>query len=198
MLALYAQTQDAVQSVFNFYLTFVSAVVGAVVVFMQTSSGDQSLILAGVLFFSTLVGSVYLSALSGRYAHAARYSYAADELRRHLIQHLRVPVPASYTQFTVYRPIPGGTATAWYLWLFPTGTYEMFMALLNSAALAGVAGIVLALGNVGAGRTMLGVMLVFFITLWVSNAYSRLVIRRFNRIVSISLDDDAPAWASRI
>lgn len=198
MLALYAQAQDAVQSVFNFYLTFVSAVIGAVVVFLQAASGDQTLAVAGILLFAALVGSVYLSALSGRYAHAARYSYAADALRRHLIAHLHIPMPESYRLFMVFDAGKHSKPAAWYLWLSPTGTYQMFIALVNSAALAGVVALVMGAGQAEAWRTWIGIVLVFFSTLWIFNGYSRLVIRRFSSAVSISLDDDAPAWASRI
>jgi hypothetical protein len=186
----------------NFYLTFLTTVVAALII-MQLGSADPQrtqLVLAGLLFFSVIVGSVYLSALSGRYAHAARYAYGVDELRRFLIARLHIPMPAAYQPFL---SPPASTDDVRFrktwsvaIWLSPTGTYEMFMAFVNSASLALVVLFVFASAGAGAARTMIAVALVFVIALGTFNVYSRLVIRQFGNRLNVDLANDLPAWAA--
>jgi hypothetical protein len=203
MLSLYSQAQANAQSVFNFYLTFVTTVVGAVVVIVQIAppgsdtTRQADWVLGGVLLFAAVVGSVYLSALSGRYAHAARYSLAVDEIRRYLIERLQVPTPPVYETFLKgeYRAAQG--YRAWVYWLTPTGTYAMFMAMINSAAFAAVTWLVFASAGTSAGRGLIAALIVFILVMTISNIYSRLVIMRFGRSVSIHLWKDSPAWAAR-
>jgi len=46
-------------------------------------------------------------------------------------------------------------------------------------------------------RGLVGSLLVFGLTLTISNAYSRLVIVRFGNKLNVDLWNDSPAWASR-
>lgn len=204
LLSLYTQAHDSVQSVFNFYLTFVSAVIGGVVLIVQSGADfvGQRLTVSALLFFAAIVGSVYLSALSGRYAHAARYANGVDEIRRFLIQRLNVPVPSVYDSLLEARS--GNKANTlqktWsgFLWLFPSGTYQMFVAIVNSAALSGMV-IALASG-VGAdfNTTVFAAFVIFVVVLSIYNFYSRLVIQRLSsRKINIDLHYDLPAWAAR-
>jgi len=70
---LYTQAESSAQGMFNFYLSFVSTVTGAFIVLYQASRLPSSLVIP-MLFFVAVVGTVYLSALIGRYAHMARYA----------------------------------------------------------------------------------------------------------------------------
>jgi len=70
---LYTQAESSAQGMFNFYLSFVSTVTGAFIVLYQASGLPSSLVIP-MLFFVAVVGTVYLSALIGRYAHMARYA----------------------------------------------------------------------------------------------------------------------------
>lgn len=201
MLELYTQAQESAQSVFNFYLSFVTAVLGAVLVILQVdplgqADAQSEWVLGAVLFFGVIVGSVYLSALSGRYGYAARYALAVDVIRRHLITKLDVPMPTLYQPFldseaSVHQP------EAWYLWLLPTGTYQMFIAVVNSTALAAVVWLIFTATDAGVGRAVIASLLVFVITLSIFNAYSRMVIDRFRQGLNIYMWEESPAWASR-
>ncbi|MDX1992850.1 MAG: hypothetical protein SF029_10690 [bacterium] len=197
MLNLYTQAQGNAQNVFNFYLTFVTTVIGAIIVIAQAAPGNAAWTLAGVLFFAVIVGSVYLSALSGRYAHAYRYARAVDELRRFLIQRLNVPVPAGYQPFLSGGNRAAQGRAAWFYWLFPTGTYQMFIAVVNSTALAAAAGLIFVQADAAGARQIVAMVLVFVLTLSVSNIYSHLVIQRFAGRLGVDLWNDSPAWASR-
>ncbi len=205
LLGLYSQAQANIQSVFNFYLTFITAVVGGVIVVVQLSPQTAAdvvgsrLTLVGLLFFAAIVGSVYLSALAGRYAHAQRFAHAVDSIRYYLITHLQIDVPPVYSRFVQeHRVQPAEVPMKWYLWLFPTGTYQMFIAIINSAALAAMTWIIFSAVNEH-GRGLLGVVLVFVLSLTVFNTYSRLVIRRFTTRLHLRIDAayELALWAAR-
>jgi cbb3-type cytochrome oxidase subunit 3 len=202
MLALYQQAQANAQSVFNFYLTFVTAVLGAVVFILQVAPSDSetghtSAMLVVVLFFAAIVGSIYLPALSGRYAHAARYSLAVDEIRRHLIAHLESPLPSIYQSLTQPLHRQPGKALSWLYWLMPSGTYEMFITFVNSAALGAIVWVFADLAGVSGGRVVFAAGLVFVLSTIIYNVYSHLIIARFGKGVNVHLWDDSPGWAAR-
>lgn len=197
MMTLYTQTQANIQNVFNFYLTFVSAVIGGIVFIVQSSDDVAPLLLGGILFFAVVVGSVYLSALSGRYAHAARYAHAVDEIRRYLIKQQNISLPSVYDHFREPHDRALQGRAAWIYWLIPSGTFQMFISIVNSAATGAVVGVVFLAADASGGRTLFAITLVFLITLTIFNAYSRLVIQRFSEGVHVYVLGDSPAWAAR-
>lgn len=209
MLSLYSQAQSAAQSVFNFYLTFVTTVVGALVVIAQfapTTALDlvnKDLTLIALMFFVVTVGSVYLSSISGRYAHSARYARAVDEIRRYLIHQLHIPIPAVYTRFVRIEIKPASSRPRWVssklIWLIPTGTYQMFIVIVNSSAAAALTILIGHIGGVQIQGSILPALVVFLLTLSMYNAYSRLTIQQFTSKfhVRVDLGDDMALWAAR-
>lgn len=199
---LYLDARNGIQGVFNFYLTFVTAVIGGLLFILQGNQGqftpETAIILTALLFFAALVGSVYISALSGRYGHAARFAYALDAVRRHLLRHTNTPLPSLYQPFFTAEDSTRLAGTAWYLWLVPTGTFQMFIAIINATALAlGV--YILALVGDAVVQGALAALLIFIIALTIYNIYSRLVIQRFSRALDVRVDITSvlSAWAAR-
>lgn len=197
LLGLYREAQSSALSVFNFYLTFVTAVLGGLIFLLQNDARSRDTITGAALLFAALVGTAYLSALVGRYAHAARYAAAVDEIRRYVARGLSVPMPPAYERFMAPVETPK-VKTEWYVWLFPVGSFAMFIAIINSAALAAVAASVLAQSDVAGGRSLLAFILVFGLSLTIYNIYSRLTIQRFNRHLHVRIDTaDLTLWAAR-
>jgi hypothetical protein len=202
MQTLYLDARNNAQNIFNFYLTFVTAVVGGVVFVVQASNNTFSLqtrlMLIALLFFSVLVGSVYLSALSGRYAQTVRFAHALDIIRRIQLESAKPLLPPLY--FNFLKDIPAAPKRdVWYLWLVPTGTFEMFMAFVNGASLALGISLLLGLGAVRPTTILLTATFVFLVTVTIYNAYSRLLIQRFTRKldVRIYMGNQLQAWAAR-
>lgn len=198
---LYSQAEAGAQSIFNFYLTLVTTVGGAVVLILQLNpsaarAADASLFLiSGLLVFAATIGSVYLSSLTGRYAHMSRYAQGIDAIRRHLIETLKVPMPDVYQPFLAHRknlsPKLGSRLIGWTLWLAPTGTYQLFVAAVNSLSLAAAAWLfLLASGTVSSQliRSILASVLICLATFVVYNAYSRLVMDRLVHGLGIQVD----------
>ncbi len=195
-LSLYSQAQGTIQTIFNYYLTFATAIIGAIFFILQSDADNLALTVSGLLLFAALIGSVYLSAISGRYAQSARYAYIVDEIRRFTVNYQRFPVPPSY-QSLLEAGVPP-TREAWFVWFLPTGTYEMFIALINSGALAVMVVLLALAGDAGSGRGAVAGVVLFVITLNIYNIYSRLVIKRFNNDLHARLDvtRDLTLWAS--
>ncbi|GAB4525295.1 MAG: hypothetical protein OHK0046_40980 [Anaerolineae bacterium] len=195
LFALYNQAQANAQSVFNFYLTFVSAVLGALVVIFQANEALPVGLVSVVLLFTVLVGSVYLSALSGRYAQSARYAFALDAIRRYLIDTQGLRVPPLYDAF-LQKPLVRAR-TGWLYYLVPTGTYQMFMAFINSFALALMMGLIFSVDASVSGRGLFAAVVIFLLTLSILNAYSRWIIVTLGSSAIVDIWMDTPAWAGK-
>lgn len=205
--ALYAQEQDMIQSVFNFYMTFIGTAVGALVVLLQVTSLEAlqtRLTVALLMLLALVISGVYLSAISGRYAHATRYSRALDELRRHLITRLNVPMPPLYDAFLSPAKVPARPSrfslrAGWFSWLFPTGTYQLFIALVAALTLAAFGALLLSLGDLDTVTITTAFCVIAVVALTLCNAYSRLTIRRFGRQlhVAVHTGQETSVWAGR-
>lgn len=193
---LYGGAEASAQSIFNFYLTLISTAFGAVVLIIQfprQSPGSEQrtlLLVSAMLVFGAAVGSVLLSSLVGRYAHMARYAAGADNLRRYLIEQLKVPVPASYEPLLA-KPATPRRITTWTSVLFPVGSYQFFMAGMNGLSL-GIATLLIFLAAEVRGelitRAVTGAVVVSLLTFTIYNIYSHLLVRRLVKHLAIRID----------
>ena len=199
MQTLYLDARNSSQNVFNFYLTFVTAVIGGIVFVSQNSPDNpvlNSLTLIALLFFAVMVGSVYTGALSARYADMGRYAHALDLLRREVLKASQAPLPDAYKTFM---SIEERTAppVKWWEWLVPTGSFQLFMAFVNSASMSLILFLLLRLGSVDFVTLFSWVMIMFFIMMTIFNVYSRIVIQRFTRQLDVRIDmrQNLTMWA---
>ncbi len=187
---MYLDARNSTQSVFNFYLTFFTAALGGVFFVAQSDAFTrlgQLLIFCGVLFFVGLVGSVYIGAIAARYAHAERFARALDALRLHLFTVSAAPLPPAYDRFRK-GDFPQRSDDPWYAWVFPTGTYQLFMAFISSSSLGLMTAILTSIGGSPLANQIQAGMLVFLLTLTIYNIYVRLVQRRFSRVLDVRID----------
>lgn len=200
---LYSEARAGTQSVFNFYLTFATTVVGGVIVLLQVvplNSGSLSeVILTGLLFFAVVVGSVYLSALSGRYGHMARYANGIDAIRAYLIHELSVPVLPVYEGFMKVQRDIEPRHLGRFFWLIPSGTYQLFIVLMNSFCLAGMVWLLFGFGGAVFEQRIIGAVIVFMLSFFVHNAYSHIMIVMLTRSLNVRIDvgDNLKIWAGR-
>jgi hypothetical protein len=203
---LYVQAEQTAQSIFNFYLTLITTITGAIVILMQISeknllnSTQTQVTVSGMLLFTAMVGSVYLSSITGRYAHMARYARGMDQIRRFLIRELHVPLPPVYRNFLKpvqrkHLALPGllHQAWNWLTWLFPTGTYQLFIAVFNSLSLSLGVGMFLFAGGALDQHSTRGVsaaamIIIFGLTFVISNVYSQLTKRVLLNRLNVQFD----------
>jgi hypothetical protein len=198
---LYTQAEASAQNTFNFYLTLVTTVVGGIVLITQVAPVNPAdlartqLTMSALLVFAAMIGAMYLSSISGRYAHAARYAQGLDGLRQFLFTHYKVPLPRMYQAFIAVqeaRPQSRWSlGLAWITWLLPTGTYQFFIAALNSAALALATWLFLTalqITTLFLGRSLLVALLVFALVFNIFNVYSRLMMRLLISRLNVRVD----------
>lgn len=192
---LYSRAEASAQSMFNFYLTLLSSIVGAVVLIVQLGSDSRStyFTLSGMLFFAMGIGSGYLSAVASRYGHLARYARATDALRRVLLERCKGMLPPLYHTF-MSRPIasyvPETSLKPTLNWLLPAGSFQLVIAVLNSAALAGSTWFLLMALQVAGSqptRTLLTCGLIFLLAFTVCNFYTHLVQRTILQRLNVDL-----------
>lgn len=124
-----SQVETNIQNLFNFYLTFVTALVGGSVVLFQfspvNSPANPQWIITGLLLFSGVIGSLYTGSISHRYAHLGRFSQGLDELLRCLLKPVRNQLPDVYSQFLDENiPEQPSLLTSLAFWFRPVGTYH--------------------------------------------------------------------------
>jgi len=198
---LYSQAEASAQSIFNFYLTLVTTVGGAIVLILQLSPPGTSAVnasqflISGLLVFAATIGSVYLSSLTGRYAHMSRYAHGIDAIRRHLIETLDVPMPDIYRPFLAYQKSSpaklGRRLFGWTTWLGPTGTYQLFIAAVNSLSLAAAVWLFLLASGIVQNqmvRSILAAAIICPVTFVIYNIYSRMVMNRLIHVLGIRVD----------
>lgn len=196
LLSLYNEAQSNTQSVFNFYLTFLTTITGAIVLIVQIGVGRPmrtQLMVIALLFFAAVVGSVYLSAIAFRYARAKRYAEAVDQIRAYLMQRQNLTLPTIYDDLQAVRVEKKIGRTAW---LLPTGTYQMFIAFVNSAALGIIAVLVEMTGARNIGMSVIAALLIFLVTQIVYNVYAQLVLSRFGHGITVS-NPSSSMWAGK-
>jgi hypothetical protein len=195
---LYLHAESSAQNIFNFYLTLITTVGGGIVLLTQINTYNQAetiqrleLMTSSLLLFAAIIGSVYLSSLTGRYAHMSRYAHGIDAVRRYLIQSLKKPLPAIYEDFLALKPGATKSVEALFSWIAPTGTYQLFVAAVNSLSL-GVA-VWLFLTAFGIARqefvkSILTCMIVVGLSFLVYNAYSQIVMKKLITTLNIRVD----------
>ena len=206
---LFSHAETSSQSLFNFYLTLISSLVGALVLLRQfgAPSGQNSLQLqimtSLILFFAAGIGAVYITSLISRYSNMARYAYGIDELRRLLLTQFDVQVPPVYREFLSTPPSPRPTARPSLFWLLPAGPFQFFMTVFNSLSLAGGVWFLLAAGGVTGtrfGSSALVILIVFVLAFAVYNYYSHMLlyaqVARFNVRVDTHREG-RPWWPGR-
>jgi hypothetical protein len=192
---LYTHAESSTQNLFNFYLTLVSTVVGGLVVLTQFGADGASRlgVMSLLLYFAAAVGSAYLSALTGRYAHMARYARALDSLRRMLIEQTDIYMPAEYTPFMRDSSPIDSLIRFSPMWLLPAGTFQLVVAVINSLSLAAATWLLLGAAGVLASRlvgSLIAVLLIFALTFTANNIYSHLVINILTRRLNVRIDTD--------
>ena len=190
---LFSQTETSIQSIFNFYVTLISAVVGGIALIYQSASSNPSYaartqtITCGLLILAAIVGTIYLLALTARYARLIQYSQSLDALRLFLITELKTPVPAIYSRF-IHRNINSkptlNLRTLWrtLIWILPTGAYQLTMAFINSLVITLATGLILFMYGETTPHIMdhwVTLAIEFAVVFNLYNIYSRIVMSRW-------------------
>jgi hypothetical protein len=201
MKNLFSETQASIQSIFNFYITLVTAVIGGIALVLQfpaNTSADivrSQVIIFGLLILASIIGTIYLLSIVQRYSRLIEYGQNLDALRLHLIQELDVPMPPIYSHF-IEQTTKQITSSArspflWIAWMLPTGTYQLAMAFINSFALSTATWILLSISGATSMRfydSLITVIIEFFLILNIYNIYSQVALKHWASSFRLYLD----------
>ncbi len=185
---LFADSASAGRSLFNFYLTLLSALIGGIVLLVQLGSSIQfnAGIVVGLLAFGSLLGVVYQAALVGIYADNTRYARAIDDLRLYLAERLPDATPPLY-----HFPVKAMPAEAevgaiekienrmW--WMNPVSTFSLVVNVITSANLSVLVLIALrgsGLLGIRPIQSMLAVVVVFGVSYLLQQVYGQVRFRQ--------------------
>ena len=136
---MHNQSVHTGQTMFNYYLTLMTAVFGGITFVSQPSSGVFLLrtTIGLLLIFLAVIGSLYLSSLSTNFAHAARYAQGINELRKFMIENYSVLMPSIYANFMAGKHEEKQSKLIFSLSLFiPVHTYQLFATIISSLSWA--------------------------------------------------------------
>ncbi len=190
--------QNTVNQLFNFYVSLLTASLGALVVIIQISKSELSMsmfLTAGVAFLLVIVGVVFLDALVTQYIRNAYY-YAGiisiqnfykqyPEVEKTLQEHpsFSIEADAEDPDSFVAKHIP------FFKYLLPVGIQQIFISLINSFLISvTIVCIVIAVGGTGADflRTIIGVAISFVVTFSIQNLFARFGLQeQLNRIKAL-------------
>lgn len=179
---MYNQAVQNGQTMFNYYLTLMTAVFGGITFVSQPSSGIFLLrtTIGLLLVFLALIGSLYLSSLSTNFAHATRYAKGANDLRKFIIARHDVVMPPVYTRFMGQSSDEEESKWLTFVsFLVPVHTYQLFTAIISSLAWASAIALTYYASNVSVQLFEIIVRggLAFIITYLIYSVYARYIYR---------------------
>ena len=191
---MYNQSVHNGQTMFNYYLTLMTAVFGGITFVASPSSGvlfTRSTI-AFLLIFLAVIGTFYLSSLTSNHAHSVRYAKGVNALRRHIIATYGVSMPAAYDKFLTQAADDKSTRLVFFLSLFiPVSTYQLFAATINSLSW----GFMVAMVYVSSVSTFTSVLRIAFpgvlaliVTFLIYSIYSRLIFQMTVNRATVSVE----------
>lgn len=184
---LYSQSELAAQGLFNFYLTIISAIIGAIILVLQTGTTSTVGIIAGLLIFSIIIGIFYQAGIINRYADQTRYAKAIRELRVYLVNHLPDTVAPLYVvpfRVKTTHAVPQSAIEIWeekMWWLFPVGTHQLFIAFINSVCLSALLWLLPSIAQ-AISPSLLEISIASFLAFWCSiiahDSYAKIKLRQ--------------------
>lgn len=195
---LYTQSESAIQSLFNFYLTVLSAIIAGLIFVFQVGAYDVGIV-AGLLIFAIAVGIFYQSGIVGKYADQAIYAKTINDVRSlflKLLSEEKIPVYKLPLRSPVSKQLTSAIdrweKKMW--WLFPVGTHQLFIAFINSVCLSLLVWVTFIYAELVASRLWQGILisfLVFWLGIIANDSYA---VIKLNREI-IKHGEVMPSWS---
>lgn len=193
LLNLYTHTENTINGVFNFYLTLLSAIAGAAIVLFQINSTNLFTAypsVSGLLIFAILIGVITQDSIVNKNIDLSNFTLGLNLLKYRLFQNRVTEMPYIFYLDNFWAdvsPIPPKKIHTvdrihkkiW--WLYPLGTHQLFIGIINSFALAFLTIITVQLlsGNiVPADRLIIGGIFVIIASFQVNTIYARIKHKR--------------------
>jgi hypothetical protein len=208
LIELYTHTEDALSATFNFYLTLLSAVVGAILILPQLPAmgGTITFSTSGLLLiFAALLGIITQDGIINKSVDLAHYGLSINLLKTYLLSN--TPEVKSYVFYlrdihTQINPLetPSNIVDRLHKrlwWMIPLGTHQLFVGVINSLALTALAIIVVPgifAFSVPLWRQLLGGPIGFYICFVTHCIYAQAKFRRGFHKLEVTMAGKAPEW----
>lgn len=147
LVDLYKHSENTLFSIFNFYVTLLTTITGAIVVIFQISGKNASDPLGTImvlLVFIVLIGMITQDALIHKNADLSHYALAINALKEYAVgEHteLRSRLFYMWDLHTRVNPLHYKISLdekldKYLWWMLPIGMPQLFVSLMNSCALA--------------------------------------------------------------
>ncbi len=193
LLNLYTHTENSINSIFNFYLTFLSAIAGAAIVLLQINNSAPSMSypsIAGLLIFAVLVGVITQDSVVNKNIDLYNFTLGLNLLKYRLFKDNLAEQAYIFYLYNFWADISPTSARKtdtidkvegklW--WLDPLGTHQLFINIVNSLALAFLMVIIVLLlsgNNAPMERVFIGGIIVLGISFITNTVYARIKYRR--------------------
>lgn len=208
LVGLYTHTEDALSSTFNFYLTLLSAVVGAILVLAQIPAMGSTVTFStsGLLLgFAVLLGIITQDGIVNKNIDLAHYALSINLLKAHMIStapQVKQHVFYMHNMHVQVSPlaVPLGTIDRLHKrlwWMILLGTHQLFVSVINSLALAALA-VVAIPGMLSSApplwRLLVGGPIGFYVCFVAHCVYAQIKFRRGFRKSEITMSGKAPVW----
>jgi hypothetical protein len=153
LLNLYTHTENSINSIFNFYVTLLTTLTGAIIVLMQISNlsqGNLSWTISALLVLLILFGVITQDFLIYKDAELAYFTMAINSVKESLFKNFPeaqsqiffLSSPYSHIRVDVsplqLRPTLLGKIEKIFWWMWPLGMPQLFVSLMNSLALTAI------------------------------------------------------------
>jgi hypothetical protein len=193
LLGLYTHTENTIFSIFNFYLTLLSAIVGAIVVLIQINNANLNEALpsiSGLLMLTVLIGVIMQTSIVNKNIDLSIYTLGINLVKHRLFRNQPQELSNIFFMHNFWAKVHpirtrsatnsrGVSARLW--WLLPMGTNQLFISLIDSLALSALVVIarqLVAGASVAPQSLVLSAVLVAVISFEIHAVYARLKHRR--------------------
>jgi len=211
LVSLYTHSENTLFSIFNFYVTLLTTIAGAVIVIFQlggTDAGNPFTIVLLLLVFIVLIGIITQDALVNKNGDLAHFALALNAVKLYVFRnypdvhasifymwdlHTRVN-PLEY-QITLDERLD-----KYLWWMLPIGMQQLFVSLMNSFALTAIVIVITFIygqPQVGLLRLTITLILVIVSSYIAHCAYANIKFRQKVRRSSIAMGGQVQEWIEK-
>lgn len=147
LVSLYTHSENTLFSIFNFYVTLLTTITGAIIVVFQLSeknAGDPFGTILVLLIFIVLIGIITQDALIHKNGDLAHFALAINSIKSHLLKKHPEAQPHVFYMWDLhvrvnplkYQATLDERIDRYLWWMLPLGMQQLFVSLMNSFALS--------------------------------------------------------------
>jgi hypothetical protein len=208
LVSLYTHSENTLFSIFNFYVTLLTTITGAIIVIFQLggkNAGNPSGVILLLLVFIVLIGIITQDALIHKNGDLAHFALALNAVKSYVLRNYpdtHAHIFYMWDLHTRVNPLDykislDEKVDKFLWWMLPIGMPQLFVTLMNSFALASLV-IVLTVtygGNqVHALKFIVAILLVIVFSFIAHCTYANIKFRHKVKRFAMAMDGQLQEW----